>query len=65
MCQWYKETVCSLFESSTYLCRRKRSEKGEKVEHRETPGAVIVRQATIERVEELRALVKEEQERYR
>lgn len=44
------------------LCRRKRGEKGEVVE---TVEDVIVRKLTAERVEELKKIIKETQEKYR
>lgn len=44
------------------FCRRKRGEKGEVVE---TVEDVIVRKLTAERVEELKKIIKETQEKYR
>lgn len=44
------------------FCRRKRGEKGEVVE---TVEDVIVRKLTAERVEELKKVIKETQEKYR
>ena len=41
--------------------RRKRGER----EATETPGDVIVRKLTIERIEELKRIVQEEQQKYR
>ncbi len=47
-------------------CRRKRGERGERVETSvETPGAQIVRKLTIDRVEELKQMVQEEQQKYK
>lgn len=46
----------------SFLCRRKRGEKGEVVE---TVEDVIVRKLTAERVEELKMMMKETQEKYR
>lgn len=50
----------SVFRS--LLCRRKRGEKGEVVE---TVEDLIVRKLTAERVEEVKKLIKETQEKYR
>lgn len=54
--------VCVLSFSFLLLCRRKRGEKGEVVE---TVEDVIVRKLTAERVEELKKIIKETQEKYR
>lgn len=45
-----------------HICRRKRGEKGEVVE---TVEDVIVRRLTAERIEELKRLIKEMQEKHR
>ncbi|XP_061473642.1 bromodomain-containing protein 8-like isoform X8 [Rhineura floridana] len=52
----------NLVPSPPFLCRRKRGEKGEVVE---TVEDVIVRKLTAERVEELKKMIKETQEKYR
>lgn len=52
--------MCCVFVATFY--RRKRGEKGEVVE---TVEDVIVRKLTAERVEELKKVIKETQEKYR
>lgn len=45
--------------------RRKRTDKEKEASgHVETPGAIIVRRLTIERIEELKQLVQESQDKY-
>ena len=45
-----------------FICRRKRGEKGEVIE---TPANQIMRKLTIERIEELKRMVQEEQQKYK
>lgn len=58
----YTSFTSSLSNLTSPPCRRKRGEKGEVVE---TIEDVIVRRLTAERIEELKRLIKDTQEKYR
>ena len=56
--EWHIDVVCVF----AHFYRRKRSERGEM---REIPENVIMRKLTIERIEELKQKVKDEEAKYK
>jgi len=60
---WNNVVYFSLWLNSlwTCVCRRKRGER----DVTDTPGDVIVRKLTVERIEELKRIIQEEKAKYR